>query len=65
MKYWELTIYVYHKHRYLCKALFESKQLMDSFIAMLQSDIDIVRVGDILFRKKDFKYAEIKEKLVK
>jgi len=65
MKYYELTIYIYHKHSALCSALFESKSTLDAFIDSLSSDLDIIRLGNVVFRRLDFHYAEIKEKTIR
>lgn len=65
MTYYELTIYIYGKKKPLCKALFEAKHSLDSFVDSLSGDAEIIKLGDVVFRRKDFNYAEIKEKHVR
>lgn len=64
MKYYELTIFIKRRKKYLCKALFENKKLLDDFIENLESPSRIVRIGDIIFNKEDFWYGEIEEKTI-
>ena len=65
MKYYELTVYIYGKKLPLCKALFESKLSLDNFIDSLSSDSEIIKLGTVVFKRKDFHYAEIKEKTIR
>jgi len=65
MKYYELTIYLYDKKRPLCKALFETKHSLDTFVDSLSGDVEIIKLGDVIFKRKDFHYAEIKEKIIR
>lgn len=65
MKYYQLTIYIYHKRSALCSALFESKQALDNFISSLSSASDIIRLGNVVFKREDFHYAITKEKVIK
>lgn len=65
MIYYELTVYICNKRKPLCTALFQSKAMLDDFIASLSSDSEIIKLGEIVFRRKDFEYAEIKEKTIK
>lgn len=39
--------------------------MLDDFIASLSSDSEIIKLGEIVFKRKDFKYAEIKERQLK
>lgn len=65
MTYYELRLYVYGRRKPLCAALFQSKTMLDDFIASLSSDSEIIRLGEIVFKRKDFEYAEIKERQLK
>lgn len=65
MTYYELKLYVYEKRKPLCTALFQSKAMLDDFIASLSSDSEIIKLGEIVFKRKDFEYAEIKERRLK
>ena len=65
MTYYELRIYIYDRKKPICTALFQSKTMLDDFIASLSSDSEIVKLGEIVFRRKDFEYAEIKEKNIR
>lgn len=65
MTYFEVKIYCYYSRKAICTAVFQNQESLDKFIQTLSSDIDIIQLGDIVFRKKDFAYAEINEKIVK
>lgn len=65
MTYYELTIFIKSKKGALCTAIFENKQSLDNFILSLSSDSMLIRLGDVIFRRDDFNYAEIKEKVIK
>ena len=65
MKYFELTLYIYGKKQPLCKVLFETRQVLDDFLSKLSSDLEIIKLGEVIFRRKDFHYAEIKEKQIR
>lgn len=62
MKYYEVKVYLTDKKRSICTMLFESKSSLDSFADMLNSELNTIMIGDIIFNRKDFKYATIKEK---
>lgn len=65
MTYYELTLYIYEKKKPLCKALFETKHALDSFVDSLSGDAEIIKLGEVVFKRKDFHYAEIKEKRIR
>lgn len=65
MTYYELKLYTYNRKKPLCTALFQSKATLDDFITSLSSDSEIIKLGEIVFKRKDFEYAEIKEKTIK
>lgn len=65
MTYYELTIFIKSKKRALCTAIFENKQSLENFVLSLSSDSMLIRLGDVIFRRDDFNYAEIKEKVIK
>ena len=65
MTYWEMKIWLKGKKKPLCTALFESKQKLDEFMELLQSDIELVQLGEVAFMKEDFHYAEIKERHIR
>lgn len=65
MTYYELKIYINNRRKPLCKALFETKQSLDNFIDYLSEDVEIVKLGDVIFKRKDLHYAEIKERKIK
>lgn len=65
MTYYELTLFIYSKKSALCRALFESKQALNAFIDSLSGEAEIIKLGDVVFRRKDFHYAEIKERSIK
>ena len=64
MKYYELKIYIYNKKHVLCTALFETKISLDNFVDSLSSNSEIIKLGEVIFKRKDFHYAEIKEKTI-
>lgn len=65
MTYYELTIYIKSKKRALCTAVFESKNSMENFMSSLSSDSELIRLGNVIFFRKDFAYAEIKERTIR
>lgn len=65
MTYYELTIFIYGKKKALCTALFETKHSLDNFVDSLSSDSEIIKLGEVIFKRKDFHYAEIKEKTIR
>lgn len=65
MIYYELTLYIKNKKKPLCTAIFESKASLENFISSLSSESMLIRVGNMIFRKEDFHYAEIIEKVIK
>lgn len=65
MTYYELTIFIKSKNKALCTAIFESKQSLENFILSFSSDSMLIRLGNVIFRRDDFSYAEIKEKVIK
>ena len=65
MIYYELTLYIYGKKKPLCKALFESKHSLDAFVDSLSGEADVIKLGEVVFKRKDFNYAEIKERTIK
>lgn len=64
MKYYELTVYLKDRRK-LCKALFENKKLLDDFVESLSSNAYVLKLGNIIFKREDFYYAETKEKNIK
>ena len=65
MTYYELTIFIKSKKRALCTAIFENNQSLENFVLSLSSDSMLIRLGDVIFRRDDFNYAEIKAKVIK
>lgn len=65
MTYYEVKVYVYQKKRPLCTALFETKMSMDAFIDSLSGDSELIHLGNIVFKRKDFQYADISERRIR
>ena len=65
MTYYEVKVYIYQKKRALCTALFETKAAMDAFIDSLSGTSELIYLGNIVFRRKDFQYADIKERRIR
>lgn len=65
MIYYELTLFIKFRKKPICTAIFENKALLDNFINSLSASSDFVRLGDIIFKKDEICYMEVKEKEIK
>lgn len=61
MKQLELTIYLKNKRKPLAKVICDSDTTIDNFVDSINDTITVVRFGEIVFAKEEFKYATIRQ----
>lgn len=67
MKIYQVKAYLKYMRKPVCLAYFETKGSLDKWINefIVLNINDTVRLGDVLFVKRDVKYVEIEEKSIK
>lgn len=59
----EVTIYLKNKLKPLCTGVFNSETLYEKFVKELNDyDKENIVFGEVIFNKREFKYAKIKRR---